>query len=225
MSFPTEEELRIAFANLGDPDKRGEAVGVIYRAADEHKVLAVRYRNVLLEFDEIKGIVIARLLQRNEPIEADSPKGLLYTILVNLYLEEVKKENRRLWLENPLVDFHHLVNTTPSAGLSTAEEFAKTVGKTPGELLEELCEVILPGRCGKMKNVPEKVRHLYHEVEKYHDTGESPNYSARERKDHERVRLKVQEVVATYVLEDAKKLQWNGFVDAYLRMRDPSVTK
>lgn len=225
MSFPTEEELKIAFANLGDPDQRSEAVGVIYRAADEHKVLAVQYRNVRLEFDEIKGIVIARLLQRNEPIEADRPKGLLYRILDNLYLEEIEREKRRRRLENPAVDFDLVVSAAPSAGPSFTEEYFKTVGKSPDELLEELCEVILPGRCGKMKNVPEKVRHLYQEVEKYHDTGESPNYSARERKDHERVRLKVQEVVATYVLEDAKKLQWNGFVDAYLRMRDPSVTK
>lgn len=224
MSFPTEDELKDAFANITDPTKRDAAFHTIFKATQRFGGLAKHFRSSAMSFDDVRGEAMRKFLARKKPITANKPYAYLKLTISRIYLDEIRRERPHL------LEYHENLDESQNEEfVYGADNTHQTLGEAIQELLpdgsgqiedivEHLCTQVLPGNCGRMKDVPDKVREMYHLFEKLSD-GAPANFSAQQRKEHERVRLKVEDVVKTHVADEAERELWLGFVGGYLRQR------
>jgi len=214
---PTEEELRNALATIHLPEKRDAATIIIWHAMDQLQSIKndLRRWNLDLEFDDLRSIQIARFLNQNVPLDrTDSPDGFLYQCLRNLMVTEYQKKKRRQVLRQNELEFSDIVSSPNAFDMEGIDLAA--LGPT---LLEELVTQILPGNCGRMKHVPEKVRKMYSDFENVRDAGEQMKFDERTRTEHTRLREKVIDVVNAHVTEEETKKLYLAFVEAFLRLR------
>lgn len=226
MSYPTEDELIQAFASILDPEKRDAAIQTLYVATQRLKRrLTQHYEDVPISFDDVRGEAIRKILVRKTPIITERGYGYLRKILVHAYEDAIRREP-------PQPEYHDTSIVEPDGEPESVAEIYAELGTILVELLptsvhcmedvvEHLCTVVLPGRCGRMKEVPERVRVMYEEFEQVRLSRKPANFSAARRKEHERLRDKVEEVVKTYVTDEKEKGLWLGFVEHYLYLREP----
>ncbi len=213
-SPPTQEELKSAFANLHVANKANEAAECIYRATQNFAGLARQFSSVEVEFEDIVSIAMVRLLSRNRPIIAEAPYALLKLTLTRLYLDELRKSEQRA-----------KVQTLIECDVNDARDLEDEKEPAPIDerlILDDLVTQILPGRCGKMKDVPKKVEQMYHTFQEVRLSGKQVVFSTIEKKEHERIRKKVHEIVNQYVAEDSERRRFLGFTKAFLRLRSRS---
>jgi len=230
MSFPTEEELKQAFASITDPEKRDAAFHTIYIATKKFRGLVWHFKDSSQSFDDVRGEAIRKILARKKPISADRPYAYLKRTLARIYLDEIRRVG-------PLpAEYHENLDEDQNEESVSSHSIHQTLGTAIMELIptgtgqiddavEHLCTQILPGNCGRMKGVPDKVRAMYHLFDEVRESDAPANFSPQERKEHERVRLKVEEVVQTHVEDEKEKALWLGFVKNYLRLRSPTERK
>lgn len=226
MSYPTEDELIQAFASILDPEKRDAAIQTLYVATNRLKRrLTKHYEDAPIPFDDVRGEAIRKILVRKDPILTERGYGYLRKIMVHVYEDAIRREH-------PQAEYHDTSHVEADGEPGSVAESYAELGTILVELLptsvhcmedvvEHLCTEVLPGRCGRMKEVPEKVRVMYEEFEQVRLSRKPANFSAAQRKEHERLRDKVKEVVEAYVSDEKEKGLWLGFVKYYLRLREP----